>query len=371
MKILKNYLVQSLSLIIIFSFVTVMLQSCQETKKDCKPDVIQAYELRINGQADSAKVLLEQIVTEDSSCALAWYELARTEQYMGIGDMQAMMSHLDKAFININKAISNDPTNTSYLYFKGKLQSFDLYVKMMKGGGDVTENLQQLENTFLKVLTIEPKAYGAKLSLVELFYFIPPDMGGDSIKAEKYAQELESEDLVYGAKAREILMPEDADYIAYWTNLNKEHNDNAELIEALGRIYLFENDPEKAWENFDKALRLDESKNYLYIEMGRFYTMQAMQGQISVDSAVPLIVAEYDNYLESQPEPCNPMKAWTKGQMAMLNFRTGNEDSGNALLDEAKELDPYFSRAFGFPDQILFVPPDATSYSFSYLSRPF
>ena len=64
------------------------------------------------------------------------------------------------------------------------------------------------------------------------------------------------------------------------------------------------------------------------------------------------------------------MKAWTTGQMAMLKFRTGDEEAGKLLSEEAETLDTYYSRAFGTPDPILFIPPDSVPHTFQYLSRP-
>ena len=166
-------------------------------------------------------------------------------------------------------------------------------------------------------------------------------------------------------------MPEDADYIAFWSTLNEENPDNADLLEAFGRIYLFEDDVEAAEKNFNKAMALSESKTYLYLDRGRYYMMQAMQGQLPLDSAAVLITAHFNSFLDSDPAPCNPMQAWTKGQLAMIKFRTGDEEGGKILMDEASELDSYFSRAFGTPNKTLFVPPGIESHYFQYLSRPF
>ncbi len=57
------------------------------------------------------------------------------------------------------------------------------------------------------------------MTLVEFFGGLPAEMGGDPEKAEKYANELEVADVIAGAKAREILMPEDADYVAFWEDI--------------------------------------------------------------------------------------------------------------------------------------------------------
>jgi len=525
----------SVLILFVIPLIFLLFYGCEKGKKEYEAEVKNAYEVRINGNADSAIILLDLVIAEDSTIAMAWYELSRTENHMGLGDMQNMMEHQERAMQYIDNALVYDPMNPAYLYFKGKLQSINLYTvlqmgniwwrfKLVKagnpsnnplqgkwkvapeagalgvgpmrgdiswwavdeaivseracffddtyvfgtdgsfrndlgtetwiedwqngsnacgtpvaphdgtasanyvydestgkltlngtgaylgipkaynggelrnpadapssvtyiiefsennrvltadinaGGGNIRDILVEIENTYQKLLEIDPGFHAAKLSLVELFAFVPPEMGGNKVKAEKYTNELESEDLVWGAKAREILMPEDSDYINYWSDLKEKNDNNADIAEALGRAYLNANDTENAWKNFEIAIDLDKNKNDLYLEMGRYYMMMAMQGQMQVDIAVPLITAEFEKYLDSQPEPNNAMKAWTKGQLAMLKYRTGNEEAGNLLLKEAEELDRYFSRAFGTPDEILFIPPNSVSQTFNYLSRPF
>jgi hypothetical protein len=244
-------------------------------------------------------------------------------------------------------------------------------VDINAGGGEVRKILGDIEDTYLKLYELDPDFHNAKLSLVELYALVSPETGGRAAIAEKYATELEAEDLVSGAIAREILMSPDADYIAYWSELNDRNAQNADLVEALGRSYLWANDPEKAWTNFQKAMELDKNRNYLYLEMGRYYMMMAMQGQLPIGEALPVIMEEFENYLGSKPEPNKPMQAWTIGQMAMLNLRTENEEEGNKLIEEAKALDPYYSKASGTPSSLLFIPPDSVSQTFNYLSRPF
>ena len=358
------------TILTVFLFVLIIF-SCEQFQLNDHTKVLTAYHLRINGNADSTMIILEQIVSNDSNCAIAWYELARTEQHMGLGNPRQMTLHLENALLYIDKALLNDPKNPAYLYYKGILQSLNMYMALQMGQENVQEELGEIEENYLALLEVRPDFYVAKLCLVDLYGFVPPDMGGNTEKAEQYTLDLEKQDLVCGAKAREIIMLEDADYVAYWTELIDNNRKNAELYESLGKVYLFANEPVNARANFKKAMKMDYSKSYLYLDMGRYYTMQAMQGQITIDSAVTLITAEYDKYLSSKSEPINPMKAWTKGQLAMLKFRTGDEDGGKLLMEEAKAMDPYFSMAFGTPHPILFVPIDVVSQKFQYLSRPF
>jgi tetratricopeptide (TPR) repeat protein len=349
----------------------VVIVSCTGESKNCKDSVMEAYELRLDGAVDSARAILEDIVAKDPENALAWYELSRTDHHIAKGDMQNLVAHMENARKNNKQALELEPDNLAFLNNEVNLQSLDLYIKMQQGMDDRSAELNDIETTTLKILSIDPGFYSAKLRLVEMYAMMPPQMGGNTEKAEQFAQELEKEDLVYGAKAREIMMPEDSDFIAFWTNLSEQHEDNPEIIEALGRTYLLFGNAEEAQQCFDKVVELNPKKNCLKLDMGRYYMMQIMQGQMAMDTALPLIVMEFDGYLSSIPEPINVMKAWTLGQKGMLLMRTGNAEEGDMLIAEAERLDPYFPRVFSPPDKYLYVPPDTVVQSFTYLSRPF
>ncbi len=99
--------------------------------------------------------------------------------------------------------------------------------------------------------------------------------------------------------------------------------------------------------------------------------MQAMQNPTLLDSIAPLIEDEFKIYLKSQPAPIIPLKAYITGQLAMIKLRTGDKEGGNKLREEAKALDPNYSKAFGIPSQILFNPPNKISRVHNFFFRPF
>ena len=233
------------------------------------------------------------------------------------------------------------------------------------------EHLARMEETYNAVFKLDPTYYENKITLVEFYGLLPEDMGGNKEKAEKYAAELETDDLIEGAKAREILMPEDADYEAFWKGILEKVPDNADAIQALGRVYLFEGDFEEAATTFQKAIDLDPSKNVLYLDLGRYQMMQVMQNPAVMDSMAPLIRTEFDKYLNSSPEPLNPMKAWVYGHLAMIAHRSGNQEKAEELVAMAKELDPYYSQAFGAPGMKLYCPPDQVIHDQGYYMSPF
>ncbi|MCK4654678.1 MAG: hypothetical protein KAU01_09545 [Candidatus Cloacimonetes bacterium] len=359
----RHFIIMSLSIACI-SFV---LWSCTGQKLD--KTVQQAYELRMIGQADSAKVLLEQVIVKDSTNAAAWFELARTKQHIGLGNPRELISGMVDVQQFAQNAVDNEPNNVIYQYYMANVDFFNLYIAMRKE--DFSAEFEKVAESYGSVLALKPDYHEAKLFLVELFAMLPSDMGGDSAKAEKYVRELEEADVVFGAKAREIVMPEDADYIEFWKKIEETNTNNANVQEALGKTYLYNENIEEATKSFEKAISLSSKKNILYVDLGRYYLMQAMQNRTLLDSIAPLIEKEFETYLKSQPEPIIPLKAYITGQLAMIKLRTGDKEGGNKLKEEAKALDPNYSKAFGIPGQILFDPPDEISRVHTYFFRPF
>ncbi len=323
------------------------LASCMGVQS--KEEVFKAYELRINGHADSAKIILEKTIAVDSSNALAWYELCRTTMHLGLANPRETKESINKALVYINNAVKYDPQNTMYLSYKGSMETLEFYVALQSGNENAGQYLENVEKTFNTVFEMDSSFTENKLTLVEFFGGLPAEMGGDKEKAEKYALELEETDLVAGAKAQEILMPEDADYLSFWSNIVEQVPDNADAQQALGRIYLFEDNIEAATKSYQKAIDLDPTKNVLYLDLGRYYLMMAMQNPALLDSVAPMIEEQFNKYLSFKPEPINPIKAWTYNQLAMINRRSGNEEASAKYKEMANKLDPFCSYASGKP----------------------
>ncbi|MCK5839859.1 MAG: tetratricopeptide repeat protein, partial [Bacteroidales bacterium] len=362
----QNYLIM-LPIVILMACSTLLFITCNGQKVGNK--VIEAYELRMDGKADSAKVVLEYILTEDSTNSLAWYELCRTQQHIALANPRSLVEIMKDAMNNMNQAVKYEPENVNYLSYLGGLEAFDLYMGLQMGKEDVVEDLQKVEEIFLEVLDLKPDCYEVKLTLVEFFGMLPPSMGGDSAKAEKYARELEEADILFGAKAREILMPEDADYVIFWQGVNEKLKDDAEVLASLGIVYLYQDKVEEASKYFDEAISLDPEKNTLYLKLGMYYLMLAMQNQAQLDSVAPLIEKEFYTYLNSNPPPVKPMEAWVLSKLAMIKNRTGDQEGGEKLMAEANSLDSFHSKAFAIP--VGYDPPDEISPKHGYFFRPF
>jgi tetratricopeptide (TPR) repeat protein len=333
--------------------------------------VNEAYELRINGHADSAQKMLGQITNEHPENALAWYELCRTTEQIGMSNPGELKKSLDDALKYINLAVKNDPANALYLSYKGGIETLRFFMGLQSGSENITELLSQVEDTYNAVFQLDPSYYENKITLVEFFGGLPPNMGGNAEKAEKYATELEAADVIAGAKAREILMPEDADYVAFWEKIIEDNPENPDAQQALGRIYLFMGNIDGATEYYQKAIDLDPSKSVLYLDLGRYYLMTAMQNPASLDSVAPIIEERFNKYLNFTPEPINPMKAWTYSILAMIYQRLGNKEDANDYLAMAEKLDPFHSFATGKPGMAIYSPPGVVVHDQEYYLSPF
>lgn len=366
-RVIQKLNLMQMGIIVILLFVGII--SCTGQKTDNA--VNEAYDLRINGQADSALILLEQFTNENPKNTLAWYELSRTIMQLGMANPRAITESLDESLRYINLAVANDPESSLFLSYKGSIETLQFYIALQMGNENAAEYLVKMETTYNSVFQLDPTYTEDKLTLVEFFGGLPPNMGGNTEKAEIYAIELEETDLIAGAKAREILMPEDDDYVAYWQEFVKENPGNADAEQALGRVYLFEGNIDEATVCYQKAIDIDPSKNVLYLDLGRYYMMMAMQNPALLDSVAPLIEVEFNKYLNFNPEPIAPMQAWAYGLLSMINSRTGNNEAADKFLVKAKEQDPFFSPATGKPSMKNYSPPGVVLHEQNYYLSPF
>ena len=363
----KNSIIKNLTLII---FLILFSNVCSCSGKDSDIRVFSAHNLRMNGEVDSAKTLLEEIIEEDSTNAMAWYELARTKHHMGLGDPRKLLVGLEDILNTIEKAVELESDNVIYSFYKGLIKYTIAYVAIMRREPGAQEKVQEVIQAYQDVLKLKPDYPAAMLYLVEVLS-APADMGGDSLRAEEYTTKLDKLDYVFGAKARELLLPEDSNRVEFWKGILEDQPQNPDVLEALGKAYLYENNIEEAKKLFEMGMSIDTEKNILHVDIGRYYIMLAMQNKVKLDSVALLIENEFNTYLNSKPEPVNPIKAFVIGKLADIKFRTGDNYGGKKYQEEAKSLDPYYSKAFAVPSRVLFDPPDEVINVHNYFSRPF
>jgi tetratricopeptide (TPR) repeat protein len=342
--------------------------SCSVKGSQTEKDVKKAFDLRLNGKVDEAKALLDSLLNKDSTNAMAWYELARLKQYMLVGGGDVKTADI---LSTINKAVNLEPENVTYAYYKAIASFMHAFMAMEMGQGEVKDKIAETCAQFENVLSLKPDYHEARLYLVDIYGLLPPDMGGDSLKAATHAEKLSSMDSYFGAKAIAALAPEGTNLVKFWDDLIAFDSQNANLFMEAGRACLYKEDPKNAEANFDKAIRIDPSKNILILDLARFHIMKVMQNSESASEELPIAKKLLEKYLSTSPEPNIPLKTYTMGLLARVEMFLGNQAEAEKLMNEAKLLDPYFSRASGVPTLLLFDPPDQIIHHYFSFFSPF
>ena len=355
-------------LIILQIMIIGIMTSCTFAGNNPDKEVLKAYNLRMSGKVDEAKALLETILAKDSTNAIAHYEMARLKHYMFTGGGGVK---IDDIITSINKAVTYDPKNVTYAYYKAITSFLNAFMAMQTGQGDVKKGVAETCADFEKVLSLKPDYYEASLYLVEIYGMLPKDMGGDSAKAAACADKLGKMNSYFGAKAKAALAPENSDMVKFWSDLLSSDGKNPELLMETGRAYLYADDLTNAESCFDKAIKSDPSENILILDLARYHMYKVMQNKDLAASELPAAKAYIEKYLQSSPAPVVPLKAYAMGLLMRCEMSLGDQAGAEKLMEEAKTLDPYFSRASGVPNLLLFDPPDQISHHFFSFFRPY
>ena len=228
-------------------------------------------------------------------------------------------------------------------------------------------------NAFETALKMKPDCLPVMLYLIELHAEFPEDAGADKSKAEAYAEQLQSMDDFYAAKAKSILSPESCGVEFWRAFLSKNRPENADVLEELGKAHLREDQVEQAVKCFEQAIERDPGKTCLFLDLSIYHTFRAMRAGKADKELFQKSVAGGDaaivRYLNSKP--VLPMEAYALGVQAKYRLVSGDKEQGQNLIKRAKALDPYFSRATGAPDPDQLLPPSEISQNHRYLTRPF
>jgi tetratricopeptide (TPR) repeat protein len=330
--------------------------------------VTEAYELRMNGHADTAVILLSQIIVDDPENAKAYYELARAKQHMMLGGSRYEISEI---IDNASKANELNPENISYAYFMAHAKFLDLYIDVMRGNEEISDKLKVSFASFGKVLEIDECNSSVLVTLTEINSMLPPAIGGSRDEAIKYAGKLGGCDPVVALKAYAFLLPEDGNLLTYWQDAYESYEADALISEELGRAYLLEGDLENGRKYIEEAISFNSDNTALYIDLGRAYMMKAMETQDKMlgEEAVEV----YQQYLDHNEDAPAPIKAYVYRMMGLTTKRIiGNDALADDYMKKQEELDPFCSRAFGAPALGLFTSPDdLPPMAGGYYSRPF
>jgi len=343
-----------------------MTGSCSFPEQENRKDVLQAYNLRMEGKSDQALALLDSLLQKDSTNALAHFERSRILSYMLLGGGNTSVDDIVGA---LQKAVVYDPGNAVYAYDLATASFLNAYIALSQGKDDAPSLVGKACDNFKNVLKISPVAPEAILQLVEIYGLLPPALGGDSLQALRYREELMTTDAYYAAKANLDFYSGDA--VAFWNDYLTTHDTTSNVLRDIGYAYLYHEKPEKAEEMFRMAMKMDSSQQSLLLDMARYYMYTVMENRDLADSLLPIAAVFINEYLKRDPSPPKPMQAYALGMLVRTNMFTGHKEEAEATLERAKALDPWFSRASGLPNPELFIPPDKVAIHFISFFRPF
>jgi hypothetical protein len=365
---MKNLHIQKMILALIMILPVLCSGQISSKPEIASKEVMEAYNLRLNGKCDDAMALLQTVIEKDSANAMAYYELARLQQYMLTGGGKVKIADIVNS---ADKAVANAPGNVIYVYYKALTSFLNAFFAMQGDQQQVKLRIEQTCKYLERVLELKPDYSEAAMYLVEIYGMLPREMGGDSLKALIFANKLKNSDPYFGAKAEAALMPEGSDLVGFWSKKQQDNPGISEYFVELGKAYLFNDDPVSAELSYNKAIEANASYNRLLLNIARFHMMKVMRDKDQAETELPEAMKYLEKYLNSKPEPVIPLRAYTMGLQAMFEKFQGNQEEGNKKLEEAKTLDPYFSRASGIPTLLLFDPPDKISHQYFSFFSPF
>lgn len=331
-----------------------------------------AFELRMSGKLDEAWQLLEDALARNPDYAAGHYELARIMLHAALGHHPRKLdSLLIAAQQSIDRAVAQDSGSAIYPFFAGQVGFMRAYLAMNLGEAAAAERVAGSCEAFEAALRVKPDYREARLHLIELYGLVPAEMGGDRSRAEAHMSELAKTDEVYGMKAQSVLGEVS---VADWQTLREKHPRNTDVLEELGKAYLWEGDLIASAKCFEEAVAIDSSKVILFLDLGRYHlihTMELMRSEEQGELQMHLAAAEtaMRRYLETE-HPA-PMKAYALRMLSHVKHGAGDKEERDRLKEEAKALDPYHSRATGSPGLVLFAPPGTILQDHRYLMRPF
>ncbi len=356
-----NQRVLRIALLIVF---TTVITSANCSSEKTGQEVLQAFKLRIDGKTEEAKNALLSIIEKEPQNAAAHFELARTLNYMNMRGSEEAEQHL-------KTALKLDPENVVYAYYNAKQCFLKAYIALQSGGDNPKDLIGKVCEEFVKVLQMQSEYPEALMYLVEIYGILPAEMGGDKTKTEMYTQKLEKMDKFYGAKARLILLPDDTNSVEYWKQFISRNGESCLALKELGNAYISKDNIEGAKKCFEKAMALDNTQNVRLLDLARFHQMKVMQNRDLAEKELPKSKEYIEQYLASVPTPIPPLKAYAMGMLVKIEMFSGNQEEGQKIMEKAKAIDPYFSRAFAIPSPYIFEPPTQTDHHFTSFFSPF
>ena len=298
----------------------------QAVDKVPSDQAMRAFELRMDGKTDEAKVLLEKACKRSPKDACLWFELARVHwhQWSRERDMKPAQKAIDRA-------VKLEPDNVRYLYYAGQIHFYHGFIKAHNPLLALSLPLEmgKAKKSLEKALVLDPNEHQARLFLMKL-YSCPAPLGSKR-KAAKHLNQLEALDPVYAIRAKEEQgsSHDPEARLAIWKSMLQSHPDHPEVHAALCKAYARVKDYEKAMQHFERACQLDPWQQRLLLDIASSCGKNRTQKE-----------AYLWQYLASEPAPPKAMQALVWGQRYWSFKRQGKLEEAEQALTRANALDP-------------------------------
>ena len=301
------------------------------------PGVREAFDLRMEGDADAAVAALEKDFAEYPGDPAAFFEMARVRCYLF--DFDACQAAIDRA-------VDLEPGNARYHYISGV---FSIYAVSDAAHHQDEEKMKELGERALAELEAaveaDPDFHEARYLLVQQLTETAPELGLDSSGREEHVEILEEKDPLWGTKARCCLL-DDPGKREMWTRLMEERGDEARVCYEAAEGFLDLNDVYKAAKCLDKALELDGDRYHLLLRLGLGYSMKKDWKRATEAG---------ERYLGFDAP--RPLQAWTHFYLGKIKQQQGDQEGGRDLIAKAEQLDSHVWKTFMPPPEILFEVP--------------
>jgi tetratricopeptide (TPR) repeat protein len=310
-----------------------------------------AFELRANAKYAEAEQLLDQELAERPENARAWFELARLRFHMS-----GVTRDMDPASEAIGKSVELAPDSALYQCWAARIAVYNGILKAHANDPEaVAEQFKKAAAAAEKAVTLNPDDHAARIILVSLYGNNPPDLQGDKELAGRHLKILEKRSPIDGVAARcEFSYPDNTEErLTLWKKLTGKFDTDPRLHRNLAQEFARSGNLEKADEHARRALALDPDNGQILMDLSRTFAL-------SQNSEAAERFGR--RYLAHKPQGPRAHRAWTTFVLAKLRKMSGDDESAEKLLAQAKALDSHLWFTMTPPPPELFdEPPPPTS----------
>ena len=99
--------------------------------------------------------------------------------------------------------------------------------------------------------------------------------------------------------------------------------------------------------------------------------MAAQQDPAAKENHLKSATELVNGYLQSNPEPVSPLKAYAYSTLSMISMFGGDQEAGKKYREQADSIDPFCSKATGMSPDMLYCRPDQVKIQYSSFFMPF